>query len=303
MVIVLLASPPSLGAEPSAEETLRQRILKSYPQLGEPQLDDFTTACLLRQWAWSHVNHAAGPANIVDVDPEIPWHELTAPAIFELYRLDRGGSFCGGTAHALRKLYEMYGYQAWTVNSGLAGPEAATHVTTLVKIRADRRDLLSMQDAYFNLTYADTRTKAPLDYLEMLGRLAHGEHDTIETREPDFKKIPQWPKVILAAADRGTATPKSFAKAAFSVLESNYTFEERTDGAWIYVSPRTAGKFLEDQCHYPDGRPRWYLEWLVAQGHPENILYLYLYPFGVAGPNGAELLGKAQQVARFSPPR
>jgi len=303
MVIVLLASPALLGAELAIEEALRERILKSYPQLGERQLDDFTRVGLLRQWAWSHVNHAAGPANIVDVDPEIPWHELSAAAIFELYRSDRGGSYCGGTAHALRKLYEMYGYQAWTVNSGNAGPEAATHVTTLVKIRADRPDVLSMQDAYFNLTYVDADSKAPLDYVEMLGRLADGKHDTIETREPDFEKIPQWPKVIVAAADRGTATPKSFAKAAFSVLESNYTFEERADGAWIYVSPRTAGKFLEDQCHYPDGRPRWYLKWLVAQGHPENILYLYLYPFGVAGPNGAKLLGEAQRVVGFSPAR
>ena len=76
-----------------------------------------------------------------------------------------------------------------------------------MKIRSHGRELLSMQDAYFNLTYVDARDDMPLDYLEMLLRLAKGEHTSIKTVDPDYRQIPSWPKVILAAQDRKQTTP------------------------------------------------------------------------------------------------
>ena len=101
---------------------LRERIYNEYPALRNREVDDWSRVTCLRQWAWSHVNHSGGNSNLVDTDPKIPWLELDAPAIFQLYANDRGGSYCGGTAHALRKLYEMFGYGAWTVNSGPRAP-------------------------------------------------------------------------------------------------------------------------------------------------------------------------------------
>ena len=82
------------------------------------------------------------------------------------------------------------------------------------------------------------------------------------------------------------------------MLEDQYTVRELPDGTLIYVSPRTAGKFLSRLCHYPDGRPRWYLDWLTRQGHPAEIIYLYLYPFGSAGRRGRRLFAQSTAVRR-----
>jgi len=297
---VAAATPAASAANPAksnAAELLRQRVLADYPRLRDEKLTDWERVGLLRQWAWSHVNLACTKSNLVDCDPRIPWRELDAPGIFQLFGDMRGGVFCGGTSRALAELYKLFGYEAWMVNSGSTGAESATHVITLVRIQDKGQSMLSMQDAYFNLAYADAITGAPLDYFKMLELLAHGKHASIAVVEPDHLRISPWPVTLLCAKDRGNSTPQQIARGAFSVLEAHYTHEELPDGSLKLVSPRTAAKFLADQCYDRDGNPRWYFAWLREQGHPLCINYLFLYPLGIEGRDSDAMMKRATRIA------
>jgi hypothetical protein len=255
---------------------LKAKIYAEYPQLRNPLMSDWERINLLRQWAWSHTNHAFGISELVDINPDVAWDTLDAPGRYKLYEQDRGGSWCGGTAMALQRLYEMFGYQAAGVDSG--NPSIyATHVTTLVKIRHKGKDVIVMQDAYFNQGFADMATGDPLDYRDMVGRLARGEHQSIEVIEPDWRDMPVMPALIVAAEVGHDKTSEQIATESFSVLEEHYTSEMLPDGRLKFISPRTAGKFIDKLCHDEDGNPVWMLRWIMDQGHPRNIIYLYLY--------------------------
>lgn len=294
LAVALMTAGVAMGADADAE-ALRAKVYAEYPQLADGKLDDFSRVCLIRQWAWSHTPIAASASNLLDNRSDIDWWHLDAAATFKLFEQDRGGVFCGGTAVALQRLYESFGYTAWTVDSG-DSKSYATHVVTLVRIKVDQRPVLCVQDAYFNLTYVDRASGRALDYFEMLGRLSRGQHESVRTVVADYHKIPVRPVTIVAAKDVANRPAKDIASACWSVQAGDYTVSTLADGSLKFVSPRDVGKFLGQLCHTRDGRPAWYLKWLVAQGHPPQIMYLYLYPLGIGGPDSQAMLGRAKAI-------
>jgi hypothetical protein len=195
------------------------------------------------------------------------------------------------------RLYDLFGYETYRLGIGQPGP---THALNLVRIEADGQRLLSLQDAYFNLTYVDGQSGAPLDVFDLLRRLREGRHTSVRTIEPEPENMPSLPALLVSPAGRGDRSPEQIARGAFAVLEADYEFVELPNGIWKFVSPRTFGKFL-GKCREPDGRPRWYLKFLEDQGHPADMLYLFLYPFrckGVSGytPEAVQLLEQAQAI-------
>ncbi len=163
---------------------LKNLVLTHYPQIGGKGMSDFDRVSLLRQWAarttnWSNkeglfdrpstTNPYAGGFNFYSQD---------APTIYAAFMDDKGGVWCSGTAYALVRLYELFGYRAFRIGIGVPDSDA-THAITLVEIEhgAGGRKILSVQDAYFDLTYvhADGR---PMDYFEVLDLLReHGDGD------------------------------------------------------------------------------------------------------------------------------
>jgi hypothetical protein len=299
LVLALMCSSAWAG-EAADIEVLKHRVYAECPALRDGKFDEFARVSLLRQWAWSHIRIANTTSNLLDSDPRIDWYKLDAAAIFRLFDEDRGGVFCGGAALALQRLYEAFGYTAWTLNIGSNEPESdVTHVATIVKIRVGDpggTDVMCVQDAYFDLTYVDQTTGRPLDYFELLARLARGEHRSIRTQEPDHRKVVSRPSMIMAAKDVQGRTPRDIAVASWCVLEDDYTVATLPDGSLKFTSPRSFGKFRDRLCRTPDGKPTWFLAWLTARGHPAELIYLYLHPLGIGGPDSDALLKRAKAI-------
>lgn len=277
----------------AARARLREKVYAEYPQLSDQRLDDWQRVTLLRQWAWSHIR-LGGPSNPLHADPSNHFYDCDVPQLFEMFDEDRGGVYCSGAALALQRLYELFGYQTWCVSTGESN--IASHASTLVKIRFGNEELLPVQDAYFNLAYTDSKTGAPLDYFDLLARLTRREHASIRTSESDYRQIRTWPALLVSAKDRQNRTVEQIARATFGVLESDYQVKELPDGSLKIISPRTGSKFIRNQFE-PDGRPRGFLAWLVERGHLPEIIYLYLYPYDISGPDGAHLLARAKAAA------
>ncbi|HZU35612.1 MAG TPA: hypothetical protein VFA18_06885, partial [Gemmataceae bacterium] len=146
---------------------LRQRVSRDCPAIDDPALDDWSRVCLLRQWAWQHIPWCSRSL-LLDQKPAISLYCRDAPGVFAYLLSDSGGVWCGGAAYALAKLYELYGYPAWTYDYGL--PEVMTHVTTVVRIQLRGQRMLVVQDPTFNLTYT-APNGMPLDLATLLKQL------------------------------------------------------------------------------------------------------------------------------------
>lgn len=286
----------------SAAETLHRKtilmdaIYDEYPELAHDVHSDFEVVTLLRQWAWSHAKSVctADASNLLDQNPNRDWLELDATGMFDLFSQDRGGVLCSGTAQALMRLYETFGYNAWIVDSGRG---EMTHQVTVVEIETESGRCRCVQDAYFNVTYIDATTNEPLDYFEMLERLAAARHDSIRIAESEFRQIPTWPATIISKADLNGFQPAWFARASFTALESHYSTQWLQDGSLKLTSPRTYDKFVNAHCRAEDGSPQWYLKWVSDLGHPVEMVYLFLYPFHVYGPGHTSFLDRAHQIS------
>jgi hypothetical protein len=240
------------------------------------------------------VRYAGQGATLLDGDPQIGWYSLKVPAIFQLFAADHGGVLCGGAAYALARLYEAFGYRAWLLNSGIQ-QRNTTHVATLVEIAENGGPLLCLQDAYFNYGIVDSGSGRPVDYFSLLKRLRGGNHQSLRLQEPDVREVKPWPAMLVGAGAK-VRTPEKIAASAWPIQEQQYTVTQLADGSLKFVSPRILERFLARCCRTREGEPAWYLEWLAAQGHPLELVYLYLYPFEIHGPGGDDLLQKAHQI-------
>jgi hypothetical protein len=192
----------------------------------------------------------------------------------------------------------LFGFEAWAANTGsLEG--RGSHVVTLVKIEHRGEQRIIVQDAYFNLTLIDEMTREPLEYLQLVRRLAAREHESIAVHSPDYRDVPQWPATLMPAEDRkGKSAAEIAAGPYFWVMEEAFACEDHPNGMLTFVSPRRLDKFLARRCHDAAGNEINDLAWLMEQGHPPEILYLFLYPLGFQGPNSDEFLRSAQQAAQ-----
>lgn len=156
---------------------LKNLVLARYPQIEENKTSDFDRVSFLRQWAaratnWSNKEGLLDrPGTTNPYARGFSFYSQDAPTIYAAFMRDKGGAWCSGTAYALVRLYELFGYKAFRIGIGVPNSDA-THVVTVVEIEYEPggRKILSAQDAYFDLTYvhADGR---PMDYFELLDLL------------------------------------------------------------------------------------------------------------------------------------
>lgn len=156
---------------------LKNLVLARYPQIEENKTSDFDRVSFLRQWAARATNWSNKEGLLDHPDTTNPYargfsfYSQDAPTIYAAFMRDKGGAWCSGTAYALVRLYELFGYKAFRIGIGVPNSDA-THVVTVVEIEYEPggRKILSAQDAYFDLTYvhADGR---PMDYFELLDLL------------------------------------------------------------------------------------------------------------------------------------
>jgi len=167
----------------SKEMLLRMLVISEYPHIGSSRISDFEKVSLLREWAARNTD-SSNRDGLLDRPSErntysrtFSYYRQDAPTIYAAFMADRGGVWCGGAAYALGKLYELFGYNAFSVGIGVPGT-SAQHTYTLVQINDEGRRILSIQDAYLNITYVHPGGK-PMDYFELLDLLTQRRHEEV----------------------------------------------------------------------------------------------------------------------------
>lgn len=159
--------------------TLKQIIASEYPEIDNQNITDWKKVNILRDWAYEHTDHTFTLSESLDSDPTFRYYQKNAPEIYSAFLNDQGGVACGGAAYALHQLYEMYGYQSYVVSVGdPTFSNHTSHAITLVQISQSGKPILSIQDAYFDLTITD-ENNSPVDFLEVVKLLNKDKYGSL----------------------------------------------------------------------------------------------------------------------------
>ncbi|MCP4372166.1 MAG: hypothetical protein GY797_29220 [Deltaproteobacteria bacterium] len=260
--------------------SLKQQVALEFPEVADNQIDDWSKVNFLRRWTYRHIDNSSQTC-LLDGNETLraEFRSKSTPELYEAFFQDQGGVFCGGKAYALAKLYQLYGFDAYTVNMG--DTSVFTHVTTIVKIDYKGTDIFTVQDAHYNVTYVDSTGK-PYDYFELLKNLQNHQHALVEIMSgsqddwTDFifypKENPNWtfygePLNQESCQEIAAERVKCKVQLSLDLFERNFS------------------------------RIPLIKEVLVKNGHPPESLYIFLYPFRIIGygpKNGSDLLVQTQ---------
>jgi hypothetical protein len=236
--------------------TLLKELVTREMSLREPGLTDWEIVNRLREWSYANTDVATESA-LLDKDPAFEFFNRSAGEIFAAFFQDRGGVWCGGAAYALMELFRLFGFQASLLDYGKSG--VMTHVVTLVTIRHDGAPRTVVQDPTFNLAYA-AGDGTPFDFFELLGALTRHQHERV--------------RAVRGSREGGDALvhPKDAAFPFDHVVDANaQPVQVMENGVRKYQSRLS----LERVEHQFGGPIRTFLR---KEGHPGNMLYLFLYP-------------------------
>ncbi len=176
---------------------------------------------------------------------------------FELFDKGEAGAWCGTTANTLMDLYELFGYEAYAINSGdyIHLDSKNTHVATLVKIRHNNQDILSLQDALYNYTLTDS-SGDPLDYFDLISLLSLKKQDQVKILNGSTELKPYLTSNALEKKNPDKLFPNG---------NKHYSFPNSLAAQKESLFLKNVNKFL------------------VENGYPQEFIYIYLFPFGSFG--------------------
>ena len=252
-----LAEQP-VGSESLAALSLKRLIASEQPQLASTAPGSLAMLTRLRHWAFKNVDWSTPRANLDD-DRSNGFYEMDAPQLFSAFRSDRGGVACMGTAYAFMRLCRLYGYDALTLDYGEAGQW--THVVALVRLRLGGRDVWSVQDPTFDLTYVN-RSGEPFDYLNLLQALVDRRGDEVLVE----KGCGGSREFIVARDDvEGFRLDDTFDGFVGRLPDGSLKFRRRFPTAFFNEVPEPVARYL------------------TRRGQPEKAVYLFAYPIRISG--------------------
>lgn len=184
---------------------------------------DFDRVNKIRSWASERTPWAYGRTQI-----KKSIQGKDAQQIFQMYEQNTGGVDCSGAAYSLMKLYKQYGFEAYEYHYG--DLKGWNHVITLVKINYKGKDILAIEDAFFNVTYTYA-DGSPIDFFIFLTLIKNNQENLIVMKknnnqkhyyicdEQDSCPIPSDKKKIVRL---DTHKIKYETKTYFGLLERNY---------------------------------------------------------------------------------
>jgi hypothetical protein len=189
---------------------------------------------------------------------------------FHLFSVDSGAAKCGLTSYILAKVYEHYGYKAYTYNMGFPS-SICTHETNLVYITHKNSTLLICQDGMFNYTLTDKRNQ-PIDFFRL-----------IKLVKTDIGAISVQSDTVMGKVIRKlTGVEGSY----LNNPQTRATFEK----AFIFSDATTTNNIMSIPCiknynvlmNFPltlEFKENCF-EQLKIRSEDENFLNLYLHPIG-----------------------
>jgi len=157
-----------------ADFWLKKYIIKEIPALSYSSISDWEKVNLLRDWAAKNVSTAT---IIEPLESEYGYsvYNESAAQLLARQMSGEGGFYCAGVAVTTAKIFQLFGYPAISYNMvfWFEDDVFASHVVTLVKIKYKGKDLITVQDAYFNYTVTYVNNNKPVDIFDMLELLSN----------------------------------------------------------------------------------------------------------------------------------
>jgi hypothetical protein len=184
---ILLAAV--LGQFAIPDTPIARRIVAEWPELATAETD-FERVNILRRFAWGATTFIDHRSNNEPSDsifhaghPQPPVQRVSRMTATEFYRQfddNAHGVFMFECVLGLSKLYQEFGYVSGRVvvgSTNYAGSDLF-YAQSIVQIQHAGKTIVVAQDPVFNATWIDVVTREPLDYFEMLSRLARREHES-----------------------------------------------------------------------------------------------------------------------------
>jgi hypothetical protein len=152
-------------------QQVKSRIENEYPEIKDPNISDIKKLHLLREWTSAHVVWGSDSTNM---NYELSRKNLYK--IFETFDKSEGSVNCGLVSYILMKIYEEYGFEAYTYHSGSL--DAFNHAVTFVKVNHNNKEILMIEDASFDLTFMD-KNGNPYDFFDFIKTIKKGDKNNI----------------------------------------------------------------------------------------------------------------------------
>lgn len=251
------ATAPAV-AHNAAEEHF-DLFLDSLKNSGSTQMQ---TANEIRRYLAERIDLGESKDSLSENYYKIPWSDFSPFRCLELFQQNTLTAKCGLTSYILAKLYTHAGLKSYIYDCGY-GNIKLTHEFVLVKID----DKLIVQDAFFNITIADTANN-PKDFIEVLKELQNGNFDDVNVLQTT---------VLSESWVRSKAEFDSLVKNNQHYVEvyNKYVKEvTETDNRVRILLERNFNSFTA--LNLEKMKPR-----LKEDGLPENFLSIYLKPLHI----------------------
>jgi len=272
LLLVVLASPaylhPVSAQAPSSprdtDADLKQRILLEFPNW--TNMTDWERVTALRHWAAVRID-LSSESLLLTKNKSFSFYAQSVSTIFQAFENNMGGVWCGGAAWTLMLLYQLFGYESHYLGSGIESYD--THAETLVNIDAGGSRVVSVQDAYFDIGYANQDGR-PLDYFRMLSILrSHGDKEIQIVPPPDLGIT----RGLLVTVSEEPLWHKTSPPSWLNVSDSYITLAN----GWLLFTVNFSAASFEK---YSPSAQR-FLDFLAIQGYPRSLIYIHLYPFQI----------------------
>jgi len=275
------------------------RVAVEYPAINSPSTSDFEKTNILRQWAYTHSDVSDAP-NVVDNTPGIGdnFYSYTVPEMTAVFDNDQAGIWCGGAGWYLMKIYQMYGYEAGQVGVGIdsktlgAPAPRVGHVLTVVKLNDGR---VIFQDAYLNYAFVQPANSAvPLTTAEVITLLKNHQDGQIGLLNGPTGRD-YMVNDSLAAGWEGQPHPHPAYLGPYP-----HFISVRSNLSKVHPSSNVIMSAQSFNDHwYPLSFPAG----IVAEGHPNKLVYILLYPLWAHEALGRQVLDqiRAAGAVKYSP--
>jgi len=250
----------------SSDTRLKARVLLEFPQWDH--FSDFEKVSALRHWAAQHIDMSSWRLFLTS-NESFHFFSQNVSSIFLAYQHHWGGVWCGGAAWTLMELYELFGYEAHYLASGILSVE--THAETLVYIDVHGTKILSVQDALFDISYTDEHGN-PMDYFEMLSMLREHRHEEIR---------------IVPSPDQGVqrdlilkANETAFWQGMRSWLNMSEDFSYLDNSTVLYRASFSVASYERALFDWNVSQSR-FGDYLASGGYPRKEIYIHMYPLQV----------------------
>jgi len=268
--------------------TIKEGIIQEYPALLDKSLSDFEKTNLLRDWAYA--NSVGGGSTF---DEHYDWSRSLAQNFVTLTKDFQDlnlSALCGGFAAYCALVYDAFGYEAISFDSGFADNNGATHVVTLCKIW-DGEEKWILQDPTFNRAYVDA-DGVPLDIYEIMTLLKNGQDSQIHYsfgstagRYCLYNSLPS--NAVLE--DPTTISPGTLDYYP-CLLGEVKEFGERYGILYDMRQPDVFQIQIQDTLE----------NHLSALGYPPKADYLYLFPLGLYIGNVSDPTTMLEELQAFA---